>query len=614
MNQSNKKLAPEKFFLISSLIVGLLLCFLIPIGAGYDEDTHVARIWEISGGNFIPNSLYNSGPNFPSVFYELSYRQKFMLDPVSIRFIAENISRRIDWDNMISHSTRSPYNPLLYIIQAFIMGLLGRIFDAPVLIIYYLCRISYLLIYIALVYLAIRLIPFAKWLLTTLALAPMAITQAAAISADPITNAVCFLFLAYCLHLRFKKDLISKKDLWILLGLIVLLFSVKINGIVLILLLLILPRRKFESKAVLNVLIFGVITLFIIEVIGWNLLAIRSKMPFTVETGVDPIGQVNFILTHLFQFIGIVFNNLIRYATVLIREYIGVMGYRYWAYPSILYILFPIMLVIVFIFDNSHSVRFSHKDRVIVLFTFILGIFVTYSSLYVMINPVGSDLINRDGRYLIPLMPLFFLAIYPSKQITLPGFEKVMVFGNSFILLIMMGSMFFSYYVTCGVNYYTSPGNCYYPVYKNWMPDQRYINQEKEVKEFSQTFISKCLSIDQMRFWVKGNGATLANYEFELVDQKSNQILVRKAFQNPIEVNQGWMNISFDTLEDMYMKPLAFKISADDSQSMPAFAVSIRDEYTDGSLKLGGVDQPFDILFQYYCIPNFWQDINNVFR
>jgi len=106
----------------------------------------------------------------------------------------------------------------------------------------------------------------------------------------------------------------------------------------------------------------------------------------------------------------------------------------------------------------------------------------------------------------------------------------------------------------------------------------------------------------------------LANYEFELVDQKSNQILVRKAFQNPIEVNQGWMNISFDTLEDMYMKPLAFKISADDSQSMPAFAVSIRDEYTDGSLKLGGVDQPFDILFQYYCIPNFWQDINNVFR
>jgi len=272
------------------------------------------------------------------------------------------------------------------------------------------------------------------------------------------------------------------------------------------------------------------------------------------------------------------------------------------------------MLVIVFIFDNSHSVRFSHKDRVIVLFTFILGIFVTYSSLYVMINPVGSDLINRDGRYLIPLMPLFFLAIYPSKQITLPGFEKVMVFGNSFILLIMMGSMFFSYYVTCGVNYYTSPGNCYYPVYKNWMPDQRYINQEKEVKEFSQTFISKCLSIDQMRFWVKGNGATLANYEFELVDQKSNQILVRKAFQNPIEVNQGWMNISFDTLEDMYMKPLAFKISADDSQSMPAFAVSIRDEYTDGSLKLGGVDQPFDILFQYYCIPNFWQDINNVFR
>jgi len=117
-----------------------------------------------------------------------------------------------------------------------------------------------------------------------------------------------------------------------------------------------------------------------------------------------------------------------------------------------------------------------------------------------------------------------------------------------------------------------------------------------------------------MRFWVKGNGATLADYEFELADQKSDQILVRKAVQNPIEVDQGWMSISFDVFKDMYMKPLEFKISADASQSIPAFAVSIRDEYTDGSLSLNGVDQPFDILFQYHCPPNFWQDINNVFR
>ena len=605
-----KNLRPEKFFLISGLIVGILLCFLVPIGAGYDEDTHVARIWEMSHGNFIPNSYLYTGPNFPSVFYELSYRQKNLLDPVSLDLFSGNMYRRIDWDNMIWHSTRSLYNPFLYIMQAFIMGLMGRLFDAPVMIIYFLCRFSYLLFYIFFCYLAIKMIPFGKWLLTSLALAPMAITQASIISADAITHSVCFLFLAYLLLLRFREKKITSRDLWILLGIIALLFTVKINGLVLVLLLFLIPIKKFESKSLLYRLIAGVVILFIFLVVGWNYLAFTVKRPFIVEAGVDPAGQVLFILTHPLQFVGIVINNLIQYGAVLLKEWIGVMGYRYWAYPNFLYILFVGTVVMAVLFDSRPPMDYSQKDRLILFFAFVIGIFLTFSSLYILLNPVGSDLINRDGRYLIPLMPLLLFAAYPSKRVSLHAFEPVMMWGISALMVLMVLAVFFSYHLTCGVNYYASPENCYYPVYKNWMPNQKFIDTTQGITHMNQTFISKCSTFDQLRFWVKDSGNSLINYELEIKDQDSKEILVKKVIQDRIKGVNGWSTVTFEPLNNMLSRSLEVQIHPIDIKNIPVFAVSIRDEYESGDLEINEKEQEYDILFQYHCLLDLSRDLS----
>ncbi len=115
---------PEKYFLIFSFIVGCILILLTPIGAGFDEDTHVARIWEMSSVKIIPNSLYNSGPNFPSIFIELSYRQKNIIEPISFKDQL-NYNNKIDWSNRVLYSTRATYFPTSYIFQAILMGLNG---------------------------------------------------------------------------------------------------------------------------------------------------------------------------------------------------------------------------------------------------------------------------------------------------------------------------------------------------------------------------------------------------------------------------------------------------------------------------------------------------------
>ena len=39
--------SPAKLFLILALLFGVIWVFLMPAGAGYDEETHLARIYEM---------------------------------------------------------------------------------------------------------------------------------------------------------------------------------------------------------------------------------------------------------------------------------------------------------------------------------------------------------------------------------------------------------------------------------------------------------------------------------------------------------------------------------------------------------------------------------------
>src|SRR5512133_2880654 len=188
---------PEILFALIALLIGGGLCFLIPPGAGFDEITHLARVWEISGGYPIPNQKLSQGPYLPMAFSEVSYRNRFFNTPLERDYFTRNAGKKIDWNNFTDHETRSVYFPLSYLPQAVVTGLLGRVLDAPVLWIYYLCRLLELLFYGLGVDFALRLIPFGKWLLAALALAPMALFQAGTIGTDPYTNAASLLYLAW---------------------------------------------------------------------------------------------------------------------------------------------------------------------------------------------------------------------------------------------------------------------------------------------------------------------------------------------------------------------------------------------------------------------------------
>src|ERR1044071_1862749 len=105
---------------------------------------------------------------------------------------------------------------------------LGRSTGAPALPVLYTCRFAGLLSYLILIWLALRWIPFGKWILVVLALSPMALFQAATVTPDAISNGIGFLFIAGTLQLA-KSEEIDWKKCGTLILLVSLLFLAKVN-------------------------------------------------------------------------------------------------------------------------------------------------------------------------------------------------------------------------------------------------------------------------------------------------------------------------------------------------------------------------------------------------
>ena len=595
----------ENIFLVCSLIVGCVLVFLVPIGANYDEDTHVARIWEMAHFKLVPNSYLGTGPHFPQIFYELSFRQKDIIRPISIHFWREQLGTRIDWGNMINHQTRSVYFPTLYAIQALLMGFMGRFLDTPIIIIYYILRLSYLAIYIALSYLSIKIIPFGKYVLTFLALTPMALLQASSISPDAISNGGSFLFFAWMLHVVVKKEKpLSRKELYFTYILVALLAMLKVNSLPLFLLLLFIPKNAFGDK---KCFIFHWVVSFAIVLLlggGWNIIASKQTHVFVPGIQIDALGQSMNIISKPLEAMALIAQNLIKNFWNYGKEWIGVFGYGYWELPSIYYALYPIVILLI-VFSEEPGNLLNVKRRIGLGLLCLLGILFTIIIFYLFANPVDAKQISFiQGRYFIPVVPLALFALIPEKPIlplSTTKKNKWFISTKSILGILFILSTFAVYYVNCGSSYF-QPGLCYYPKNKNWAPNANFSKPIISEIVFAQTFISECEPMKELQIWVRGNNAGgVGETQIMLLDSFTNKEITSKNFTNAKIGQAGWLTIKLPEDMDNTSGYYSIIVLSDNDVSGIQVGLSLRDEYLDGQLTINDEEQSNDILFRYGC-------------
>ncbi len=584
------------YLLAVLLVFGVAVCLLLPISAGYDEETHLMRVWQMSGGALLPNEEKTP---FPAVYWELSYRRQFIVRAVEADIWKKYGSLPMDAYDYVygTVETRSVYSPPLLAPQALVMRFLGRSERLPALPVYYAIRLIGLLSYALLAWLAMRFIPFGKWILAILAASPVAILQASTISADAISNGIAFLFIGGALAIASQKEICWKEWGWLSLLFFILFFG-KINIVSLAALpFLIIPPSRFKMRYGYILLLAAALVLFIIEVVGWNALAYSQL--HTAPEGTNPAGQAMFILNNIPEFLSLLVQTIRGRGFSYLLDWIAIYGFAYWPVPAWTFYLFAAALIVA-LFINTDSI--PTRTRLGLFLVFIATYIGTYILMYITFNPVGFKSIEGvQGRYFTTVMPLLFVGLAGSpflKRIRIPGALPIILSVVS--LLFYTTGMYLSYHVVCGSQYYQA-GLCYQPNYKNWAPDERYSSPVSTQLTLKQEIVLECNGASEVRIWMNASKADSAGTtEFILQDVDQGREIIRKSVNNSDLPAGSWYAIPLDADWESLGKFYLLTISSKDKG--PQIAYSLRAEYPAGKLFENDQPMPHDMIFQTGCV------------
>ena len=594
----------EITFLLTLLVFGLPMIVLIPPGAGYDEEDHLIRVWELSAFSFLPGQMSPQEMKYPTLFRDLAYRQQANAGIIDWNFWKAYAHAPL-YEHGIVHrdlKTKSVYSPALLLPQAIVMRL-GRSAQLPALPVFYACRFANLLSYLILVWLALHILPFGKWILLILALSPMALFQVSTLTPDAISNGIGFLFIAGCLKLTQAGE-INWKQFGPLVFLIFLLFLAKVNLTALILLpFLLIPPARFARRIMYVLLLAVSILLFLVEVGGWNILATRFSNALLANNA-NAGDQLRYILGHPFVFPIILLKDPFLHGLTYLEGWINGYGYLYWTPPQIVAVFFLLSLGAVLWIDSTRE-HLSQKDRIIFLLVFLAGYLATAVPLYLTFTTVGlNELLGVQGRYFVPLALLPVLAlssIMTARTFTLSS-NLVITFLTIALSLNVIGILL-AFYVPCGTTYYQT-GLCYRPLYKDFT-NETHLSQpiSKEISITQETKVS-CDGFTEMQVLLTPSqpndpGTT----RFVLQDQITGRTLFNTSIMNNQLSEETWVPLKFDP--DWHSAGKSYLLKMSSTDTMPGQGLKLlytpQSEFNLGNLYQNGQLQEDDIVLQYGC-------------
>lgn len=431
---SNKfNISIEKCYLISAIFVYSLFLFLLPLFTAHDELYHWFRAYEVSEGRLL--SEVNDNKAYSHLPVSIAQINNEKLRNIDYRSIKESLEVKTDeTQTLYDMRTVAIYSPIQYLPQATGIFIARQLTDRT-LIMAYFGRIFNALFAIVMIYFAIKIIPFGKRIIYTIAFLPIAIEGFTSLSADAITISTAILFISYILMLVYDKKIkiIRKRDVFIISILCSILAFCKIVYIPLIFLCFLIPKNKYKDKKWYYITNLLIVIICIFFNLGWLKIA-SSYLALYSTTSV----QTTSILSQPFNYIQIVlytfFNNFQRYIfTMLGNE----LGWEEFIHPlSIIPVSYLILLIINALFDKQSNNKLHIKENIVFgLVSLLIGALI-FTSLYVQFTKPGNiEIAGIQGRYFIPVLPLLLLLISNFKTMNLNRINLNKVTINTCLIL-----------------------------------------------------------------------------------------------------------------------------------------------------------------------------------
>lgn len=409
---AEKRIKKEWLFAGLALVIGVALVFVNAPQVRYDEHAHFWRAYEIASGNIISRTT-NELPNSVTDLFmreDNSYPNK----EINYETIQEKIGAELNEDEKTPFAVGATgsLTPISYIPQV-IGVLIGRVLQLSPMIILYLGRLTNLLAYIALVFMAIKIMPSEKWklIIMMIALFPMSMNLAATVSPDTVILGTTLLAISYAMHLKFETKEITYKHI-ILLGILCMIPTVcKIVYFPLCLLVLLLPHEKFESKTK--------------RILSWVIIFAIVFIPYLVLNRIVSLGDYEIaIRTNMTEQILFTLSSIPRdFITLINTIYVEFSDYFFemiggWNTIQILSIVLFIMLLIAMYKteENEKKLTFTKTDKVICWVIFIIEVLGVVAAMYLGWTQAQQTVVEGvQGRYFLPIIPLICILLSKNK-------------------------------------------------------------------------------------------------------------------------------------------------------------------------------------------------------
>jgi len=421
---------PELIFLLIGLIYGIAFLFITPPFQVLDEDSHFFKAVGLSEGYVIPEKVGNkSGVYVPEGTLDLvnaffPKKDVYFKDKLEVNDIISKLNINLGENKKfadLSNTAVVVYSPVPYIISAFAIKI-GEFLNLAPLILMYLARFGNLIFWIFLVFVAIRITPIHKWVFLTLALMPMTIFEAASISADSLTIALSFLIIAYILKLAMDTSKFTAKNFFILFIVGLLIASTKSIYILLLFFFLIIPTSKFKNYKMKYGVFFGIFIPIGLLSGFWILLYNGLYVPIFPTWSI--FGQISYVIHYPMTYLIILLQTFTDFGMAYLVMFVADLGHFAVNLSTILSLIYIFVLIFVAAIDKER-LQFDLKQKMNGFVIFIVTIFVIMTFEYLTWNPVGYNIIlGVQGRYFIPIAPLFLLLFYNNL-------ENVLILGKT---------------------------------------------------------------------------------------------------------------------------------------------------------------------------------------
>ena len=403
---------PDRFFLAAGLLFGVAMVAATAPFQAPDEPVHFYRSFAVSEGQLTAETRQGrTGAMLPSslaaladLFAGVTAHPERRIDP-EIFSAARRIALEDDVRSFLDFPNSAVMSPLPYLPQAAAVAA-GRSFGASPLTLLYLARLANLLAAAVLIHAGLRQLPAYRWLAAAIALTPMAVFLRSSASADPVTFATAFLFVATVARLAFgAKETIRRRDA-ILLGLSAAVICLtKAVYVPLTVAVAAIPARRLPrgwGRVALLAYAATVAAAFFLAVAT----ARSVETPLRPGIDVDPQRQLAGVLLQPWRFLEVAGVDYLRHGGRYAAEAVGRLGWLNIPLPSALLVSYLVFLCALLLLDTRSDVVVAGWQRWILATVTIATALLISASVYVTYTPPGASFIEGiQGRYFLPVAP-----------------------------------------------------------------------------------------------------------------------------------------------------------------------------------------------------------------